>query len=223
MGYAQEPADRSLAAPGLPDASRALFHRIEANGFLMASGASPGDRLGLLGTKGDPQAPGHGRAVSRRHARAGARIDRRVRTGLVRAGGPRHRGAPRAVRADRLLATAADREGRFTRRWDWLVPSSGAAATVQGEVVRIAGRIAREIDGNGGVAWDAHFRMMSDAWLAHVGTGAPLPLDALAEAGQVVADAKGRRGGVERLRALAVAWVVLNPQRVELPPPAYDR
>lgn len=38
-------------------------------------------------------------------------------------------------------------EDRFQALWDSLVPSSGAAATVQGEVVRIAGRIARELDG----------------------------------------------------------------------------
>jgi hypothetical protein len=114
-------------------------------------------------------------------------------------------------------------EDRFQALWDSLVPSSGAAATVQGEVVRIAGRIARELDGNGGVNWDAAYRAMAEAWLAHVGTGTPLPADGLAEAARIVAEAKRRSGDPRRLCALAVDWVRLNPQPMPLAPPAYDR
>lgn len=55
MGYAQEMGDRLPQGMALPPEFRALFDWMEANDFLMPSGAYPGDRLGLLGTADDVQ------------------------------------------------------------------------------------------------------------------------------------------------------------------------
>ena len=55
MGYADEMARRLPAAIPLPDAFRALFDRMEASGHFLASGAYPGERLGLLGSEHDLQ------------------------------------------------------------------------------------------------------------------------------------------------------------------------
>ncbi|WCM26190.1 hypothetical protein NDN01_19595 [Sphingomonas sp. QA11] len=74
-----------------------------------------------------------------------------------------------------IVATADRWQDRHQQLWVLLVPSSGAAASVQGEVIRISGRIADELDGNGGANWDAQYRAMADAWLAHVGSGKALP------------------------------------------------
>lgn len=52
--------------------------------------------------------------------------------------------------------------------WELLVPSSGPAATVQGEVVRISGRIDNELVMNGGANWDADYQAMAKALLAHL-------------------------------------------------------
>lgn len=122
-----------------------------------------------------------------------------------------------------IVATAARWEDRHQELWELLVPSSGAAETVQGEVIRIAGRIRRELDGNGGINWDAQFRRMTDAWLAHVGSGKPLPPTDLAEATALSAQIRKRQGEPLRLCELAVAWVALNPKPVKLPAPDYDR
>ena len=122
-----------------------------------------------------------------------------------------------------IVAAAKRWEDRYRELWDRLVPSSGAAATVQGEVVRIAGKIARELDGNGGVNWDAQFRRMAEAWLGHVRTGVPLPAEALAEAALLVADVKRRGGDARRMCELAVGWVALNPEPMAFPTPAYER
>lgn len=81
-----------------------------------------------------------------------------------------------------IVAKAANREDRHQELWELLVPSSGAAATVQGEVVRISGRIAGELDGNGGINWDAEFKQMADSLLTHLGSGRPLPAAELKEA-----------------------------------------
>lgn len=121
-----------------------------------------------------------------------------------------------------IVATAERWEDRFEELWKLLVPSSGAARTVQGEVIRIAGKIRRELDGNGGVNWNKQFRRMADAWLAHVGSGMPLDSGEMSEAASLIADAKDRVGDMTRLCALSERWVGRNPKPVILPPPAYD-
>lgn len=122
-----------------------------------------------------------------------------------------------------IVAKAERWQDQHQELWELLVPSSGAADTVQGEVVRIAGRIANELDGNGGGNWDAGFRQMADAFLAHVGSGNPLPDTALTEAGEVVVELKRKGDDPWRLCKLAVEWVALNPEPVKLPPPPYTR
>jgi ankyrin repeat protein len=122
-----------------------------------------------------------------------------------------------------IAAKAARWEDRHQQLWELLVPSSGAAATVQGEVIRISGRIARELDGNGGINWDAEFRMMADALLTHLGSGTPLPASELQEAAAIVSEVKRKYGDTLRLSQLAVEWVALNPEPSTLPPPAYMR
>jgi len=107
--------------------------------------------------------------------------------------------------------------------WEFLVPSKGAAATVQGEVIRIAGRIADELYRNGGANWDADYRKMADAFLSHLHKGNPLPSSDLAAAAQLVGEIKRQLGDTERMAELAVAWVLRNPTPIKLEPPQYKR
>lgn len=48
----------------------------------------------------------------------------------------------------------------FYKLWDYFVPASGKCQTAQGEVIRIIGRIRREVMVNGGANWDDDFRKM---------------------------------------------------------------
>ena len=104
-----------------------------------------------------------------------------------------------------------------------LVPFGGAARTVQGEVIRISGRISDEVDGNGAVNWDADFKKMGQAFLDHVGSGNPLPSDDLSKAAELIAGVRRREDAPRHLCELAVAWVALNPQPMPLPLPDYRR
>jgi Ankyrin repeats (3 copies) len=122
-----------------------------------------------------------------------------------------------------IMATAKRWQDQHQELWELLVPSSGAAHTVQGEVIRISGRISDELDGNGGINWDADYKKMADAFLTHVGSGVPLPDEDLADARAIISEIKRRRGGTERLCALAVNWVGLNPKSEKLPTPVYRR
>lgn len=49
---------------------------------------------------------------------------------------------------------------QYNELWKLLVPSSGHANTVQGEVIRIIGRVTNELLDNGGINWDAEYKKM---------------------------------------------------------------
>lgn len=107
--------------------------------------------------------------------------------------------------------------------WNMLVPSSGAAATVQGEVIRISGRIEDEMNRNGGVNWDKEYKKMADALLTYLGSGKPLPPVKLKDAADMIGEIKRKCGDTRRLCQLAVEWVVLNPEPIALPTPLYTK
>ena len=112
-------------------------------------------------------------------------------------------------------------EERHQALWELLVPSSGAAQTVQGEVIRISGKIHRELEGNGGVNWNSEFRKLSSAFLTHIRSGIPLPEDVLTEADAVIKEINGRGGDPRKMGQWAVEWVALNPKPAKLSPPDY--
>lgn len=122
-----------------------------------------------------------------------------------------------------IVATGKRWQDRQSELWELLVPSGGPAATVQGEVIRIAGRIADEIDRNGGANWDDDFRAMGQAFLVHIASGAPLPQADQARAAELILRARTLDGVGEGLCELSVEWVRLNPDPVPLPSPGYNR
>jgi hypothetical protein len=123
-----------------------------------------------------------------------------------------------------IVAPSGTWQEQHRELWNLLVPSSGAAATVQGEVIRIAGRIADELERNGGVNWDDDYRRMAHALVRYVQTGTPLPPTLLAELGEVAAAVlRTIDADVDRLAELAVAWVNLNPRPIPLAKPEYAR
>lgn len=114
-------------------------------------------------------------------------------------------------------------EDQHQELWELLVPSSGPASTVQGEVIRISGRINDELERNGGVNWDSDYRRMADAFLDHLSSARPLPGAELETARQTIAEVKGQRGGAAEMCKLAVNWVALNPKPIALSDPDYNR
>lgn len=122
-----------------------------------------------------------------------------------------------------IITKAKNWDERHQELWELLVPSSGAADTIQGEVIRIPGKIRDELEGNGGVNWDADYKKMADAFLEHICSGVPLPDAELTDAHAIVAEVKGRSGDTERMCELAVNWVNLNPKPKKLPVPNYNR
>lgn len=125
-----------------------------------------------------------------------------------------------------ILVTATGWFEQHQQLWALLIPSSGAAATVQGEVIRVSGRISREIHHNGSANWDGDFKAMLAALVGHVSSGVPLPAADLAEARALAVALRGGNDDAEhtdRLCELAVHWVIANPQPLPLAAPAYSR
>lgn len=100
-----------------------------------------------------------------------------------------------------------------------LVPSSGRAATVQGEVMRFSGRIRDEMVRNGGANWNHDYRAMVDALPRYFVQGTPLEpadLDEARVAAKEVRTGRGGYGHLDRLSELTVTWVGRNPTPILL-------
>lgn len=109
--------------------------------------------------------------------------------------------------------------------WNLLIPSQGCADTVQGEVIRITGKVSYEIIENGSVNWDGEYRKMLDSLNNYFSMGLPLNLAALQETKSLVAKLYNGHGDEEpaRLCELAVHWVLDNPNPMSLEQPHYKR
>jgi hypothetical protein len=122
-----------------------------------------------------------------------------------------------------IVATAATPPERFAELWDLLVPSSGPCQTIQGEVIRIAGRVRDEWYRNGGGNWDRDYALMASAFSKHIGSCEALDPPDLEACALVVKSLRSDPDGCDRLRFWAVEWVARNPDPIPLPPPAYQR
>jgi hypothetical protein len=108
--------------------------------------------------------------------------------------------------------------------WKLLVPASGYAQILQGEVIRITGRMARELKDNGGVNWDNEYEIMADSFLDFVQKGEQLSGEELIELTKVVIEVKQKNDtNIYRLSELGVKWVLKNPTPIHLPQLNYDR
>lgn len=128
--------------------------------------------------------------------------------------------------ASPIVLTQGRWQDQHQALWELLVPSNGAAATLQGEVIRLSGRISREILHNGGANWDAEFKAMLKFLVEQLSSNQALPAAQLEEArsvGQALRSGNGDGEPCARLCALAVQWVGGNPQPIALPTPGYNR
>lgn len=122
-----------------------------------------------------------------------------------------------------IVAKARDWKQQHRELWDMLIPSSGAADTVQGEVIRIAARINDELDRNGGVNWDSDYRKMAKAYLVIIASGTALGSNKLSQAKTIISGLNKNSEGAEELDKWAVEWITLNRKPLKLPEPEYKR
>ena len=127
---------------------------------------------------------------------------------------------PRRIQHDGkspIVLTGNTWEERYEQAWTLLVPSSGSATTVQGEVVRIAGRVNDELLRNAMGNWNKEYQKMLNAISGYLQQGNSLSESELTEVVDIqkyILEDDGT--GTHRLCELATAWVVQNPQPIAL-------
>ena len=97
-----------------------------------------------------------------------------------------------------------------------LIPSSGSAKTVQGEVIRITGRVQDELYRNGGVNWDRNYRNMLNSLPNHFASGKSLSEAKLKETKELISNIRANGSDedaiTERLCELSVLWVTTRSE-----------
>ncbi len=113
---------------------------------------------------------------------------------------------------------------QYNKMWEYLVPSSGVAATGQGETIRIAGKVAREIMDNGGMNWDSDFKKMLDIFPKYFELGNKLPDEDILDIKRIVKIIYNGKGDDEpkTLMNYAAKWIMLNQTVIAVIPPTYS-
>ncbi|AOZ91002.1 ankyrin repeat domain-containing protein [Paenibacillus crassostreae] len=127
--------------------------------------------------------------------------------------------------ASSITVTTKGWQAQHNELWNLLIPSNGHAKTVQGEVIRITGKVSYEILDNGGINWDNQYRKMLNILIHYFSLGTPLNAAALQEAVTLAKELHNGNGSDEpaRLCELSVHWVLSNPNPITLEQPVYKR
>jgi ankyrin repeat protein len=127
---------------------------------------------------------------------------------------------PRRIQHDGkspIVLTGETWEKRYEQAWELLVPSSGRASTVQGEVVRIAGRVNDELLRNAMGNWNKEYQKMLNAISGYLQQGNSLSESELAEVADIQKHILEDDGtGSHCLCELATLWVTKNPEPMAL-------
>ena len=127
---------------------------------------------------------------------------------------------PRRIQHDGkspIVLTGETWEKRYEQAWELLVPSSGRASTVQGEVVRIAGKVNDELLRNAMGNWNKEYQKMLNAISGYLQQGNSLSDSELTEVADIQKHILEDDGtGSHRLCELATLWVTKNPEPMAL-------
>ena len=109
-------------------------------------------------------------------------------------------------------------QDQFEELWDKLVPGSGKAQTVQGEMIRIVGRVTNEILDNGSINWGADHKLMLDTYSKFLDMNKGLEQSLVDEAGRISKSisSKSDKTTLYRLAEITVKWVLANPNPLPL-------
>lgn len=108
--------------------------------------------------------------------------------------------------------------------WQLLVPVKGKAQTIQGEVIRITGKVSRELMDNGGANWDVEYKKMVDGYFGFIQKGNSLSKKELEELSCIIKEVKAKDyTNVYVMAELGVKWVLQNTVPLSLTETNYDR
>jgi hypothetical protein len=94
------------------------------------------------------------------------------------------------------------------------VPNSGESETIQGEVIRIVGKVGHEILDNGGLNWNKVFSQMLQELIQYFSIGIKLSekdIETASIAKKQLSGGAYNEEAIEKLEEIAVKWVLTNP------------
>lgn len=111
---------------------------------------------------------------------------------------------------------------QFDELWNLLVPGNGHAATVQGEVIRIIGKITYEVLDNGGINWDDEYKKLIDALCVYFEMFSSETAERACSLAKKITS-QSNESTLYSLTELAVKWVLENNQPIPLNEVDYKR
>lgn len=113
----------------------------------------------------------------------------------------------------------------FEYLWKLLVPTSGASKILQGEIVRVCGRLNDEIMRNGGGNWDSEYKKMANALTAYFASANTLDQKQFEMTKKIVAKFPDEVSDdeISLLLEFAVIFVEQNPNPIKLDAVKYKR
>ena len=123
-----------------------------------------------------------------------------------------------------ILVSSTNWQEQYYELWQMLVPGSGKAKTVQGEMIRIVGRATHEILDNGSINWGTDFKLMLKTYSDFLRLNESLEPDLVDEADKISKgiSANSNKAALYRLTELTVKWVLANPNPIPLEKVEYN-
>ena len=116
---------------------------------------------------------------------------------------------------------------QYKELWKLLVPKQGKAITIQGEVIRICGRLEHEILDNGRINWDNDFELMCKELRKHLLTcGNLLSEEENKKIKSIILKIKKdtvQEKDFDKLTEFCTKWILLNRTPIELKEVPYNR
>ena len=104
---------------------------------------------------------------------------------------------------------------QFGELWDSLVPGNGPAISVQGELIRISGKISHELLDNGGINWDEDYQKMLESIEKYVSEGVDKINKEIIEICKKI-NVNTDEETLLLFTKLVVEWVLANPNQIKL-------
>lgn len=113
---------------------------------------------------------------------------------------------------------------QFDYLWQMLIPSQGKADTVQGELIRIAGRIQHEIYYNAGANWGKNYQQMLSSFVQYLSLGniESSYIDNAKQAKKSLYGGNHNDQAMDGLIEISVLWAKQNPNPIPLDKIAYQ-
>ena len=111
---------------------------------------------------------------------------------------------------------------QFTELWNLLVPGNSHANTIQGEVIRVIGKISNELLDNGGGNWDEEYRKMAAALPTYFQTFGGETAEKACQLAKKISG-QSEKELLYPLAELSVRWVLENNQPAPLTSVNYKR